>query len=326
MQFRNRIAAHIGLPNEGVVLAANATVALEAALYTHRTPEGFSSRDELWTLPSWSFVATGLAAKRANLQFQFADVALETGVLDISQVRPGVRTLGVAPFGSSIKGDNFQGFSLIDAAASFDAFEGAASQLGPLSGAVLSFHSTKSLSSGEGGAFVSADLDWVERVRSYVSFGFERGGRFSAVEGTNAKLSEVTAAFGLASLDRWRNERNSWLAAGEFAKEISIEAGRPVVGALDEGFVSPYWVLKLRDAQEVERLEDAFADAGIPTRRWWERGMHLMPAFKGTPILSDLANTRDWGETSIGLPFHPRLTRSDFQDIRKVLLNATRGS
>lgn len=320
LQFRKRVAAHIGLEQESVVLVSNATIALEAAIATYLPPQGdLQNPESTWTLPSWSFVATGLAAKRANVNFQFADVTVEKGILDTSSPCSSSYSIGVAPFGSSIEDIAFGDFTLIDAAASFDALESAAKQMSCSTGVVLSFHATKALSAGEGGAFVSKDLDWVERVRTYVSFGFRQGSRSSETFGTNGKMSEITAAFGLASLDRWGQTRGLWHSAGERALRVSRENGLSIVGALEQGFVSPYWILKLPSGNEAMRLEELLNRSGVMTRRWWEQGMHRMPVFSGVPITTPLKNTEVWAETTIGLPFHPRLTGKDFSTIDRVI-------
>jgi dTDP-4-amino-4,6-dideoxygalactose transaminase len=324
-QFRKRVAAHVGLDPESVVLVSNATVALEAAISTY-IPHKAATQEfqSVWTLPSWSFAATGLAAKRANVRFQFGDVTQDKGILDFTPLQSSAYSIGVAPFGSSIEDSVFAGFTLIDAAASFDSLKSAAPHMSDFTGVVLSFHATKTLSSGEGGAFISKDKAWAERVRAYTSFGFPQGSRSSEGSGTNGKMSEVTAAFGLASLDQWPKTRQEWNVSTQTALEISKRHAIQVAGALNQGFISPYWVLKLDSASETERLELLLAQAGVETRRWWERGMHRMPAFSEVPIAGPLLSTESWAETTIGLPLHTRLTGSDFSTIDKVLQSFAR--
>ena len=64
----------------------------------------------------------------------------------------------------------------------------------------LSFHATKFVNAAEGGAILTNDAKLADRLRTCRNFGFAEPG--SVVEiGTNAKMSEFSAAIGLASLD-----------------------------------------------------------------------------------------------------------------------------
>src|SRR5262249_9105748 len=65
---------------------------------------------------------------------------------------------------------------------------------------VFSFHATKFLNTGEGGAVVTNDDDLAQRMRLMRNFGF--GGLDNVIYiGTNGKMNEMSAAMGLASLD-----------------------------------------------------------------------------------------------------------------------------
>lgn len=65
--------------------------------------------------------------------------------------------------------------------------------------AVLSFHATKFFNTGEGGAVVTDDDALAERLRLMINFGFRDYDDVSAL-GINGKMSELSAALGLANL------------------------------------------------------------------------------------------------------------------------------
>jgi dTDP-4-amino-4,6-dideoxygalactose transaminase len=65
---------------------------------------------------------------------------------------------------------------------------------------VFSFHATKYVNAFEGGAIATNDGRLAARVRSMVNFGFEGADRVTSV-GTNAKMTEVSAAMALTSLE-----------------------------------------------------------------------------------------------------------------------------
>ena len=83
---------------------------------------------------------------------------------------------------------------MYDCAAGFDTIE--ASDIP----AVISTHATKGFSTGEGGFVVSKNKKLINKVRSFINFGFNQS-RISSSIGLNLKLSEVNCAYGLATLN-----------------------------------------------------------------------------------------------------------------------------
>ena len=65
---------------------------------------------------------------------------------------------------------------------------------------VFSFHATKFLNSGEGGAVATNDDALADRLRLMRNFGFAGYDQVVYV-GTNGKMGELSAAMGLTSLD-----------------------------------------------------------------------------------------------------------------------------
>lgn len=65
---------------------------------------------------------------------------------------------------------------------------------------VFSFHATKFVSAGEGGAVVTNDDEVASRLRGIRNFGFTGVDQVGMV-GTNAKMNEMSAAFGISSLE-----------------------------------------------------------------------------------------------------------------------------
>lgn len=75
---------------------------------------------------------------------------------------------------------------------------------------VFSFHATKFVAAGEGGAVVTNNDQLADRLRRIRSFGFTDIDQVGMV-GTNAKLNEISAAFGITSL----NEMDSFVNSNE---------------------------------------------------------------------------------------------------------------
>lgn len=313
--FRSELASFFSVQVDNIALLANATLALQAAIET-------SSRSkEIWTLPSWSFLATGMAALGAGPEFRFGDVEEESGWLRmLDQDGPA---LAVAPFSADPRAALAHPDShIVDAAASFDACRDIGLDLNGGVGIVISTHATKLLNSGEGGIFVSLDTDWVSRVRSWSTFGFLENSRDSVRRGTNAKMSEITAALGISSLRRWESDRVLWRQVNEQAIALSDELRWQVAGGLLEGSTSPYWVIKLDSESERDTLAGALARGGVESRRWWGGGMHKIQAFQNIELREPLTQTERWADTYLGLPMHTFLSPKDFELIRSLASKA----
>lgn len=68
--------------------------------------------------------------------------------------------------------------------------------------ACFSFHANKIITCGEGGAVTTNDDRLAERIRLIVNHGMKEGYRHPVV-GTNARMTNVTAAILLAQVERW---------------------------------------------------------------------------------------------------------------------------
>ena len=104
---------------------------------------------------------------------------------------------------------------IVDAAGCSDALLSGA--VNSLEGATLalSFHATKAFGIGEGGAVATTDASLAHDIRTITNFGLDAN-RVARLPGINAKMSEYTAAVGLALLDHWPEFRiryNSVLAS-----------------------------------------------------------------------------------------------------------------
>lgn len=201
-QFEEELAAYLGV--EHVALTSNGTSALELAL------QALDLTGEVITTP-FTFVATTHALRSRNLQPVFVDIDPLTGNLDPEMVERAItgRTSAILPvhcFGHPCRTDRIaeiakaHGLKVIyDAAHAFNVRRDGESLLRAGDAACLSFHATKVFNTFEGGAVVCADAATKARIARLRNFGFSDAYSVEAV-GTNAKMSEFQAAFGLLQL------------------------------------------------------------------------------------------------------------------------------
>lgn len=202
-EFEKRVAEFLGVKH--CVAINNGTVALEILIKA----SGLSGEV---IVPSWTFIATVHALKWHGITPVFADVDPETHSLDPQSVRSSIteRTtgiLGVHLWGRPAQVDALQeiaderGLTLIfDAAHAFGASSGDR-MVGNFGAAeILSFHATKFFNAIEGGAIVTNDDALAERARLMRNFGF--AGEDNVIsEGTNGKMTEISAAMGLSNFE-----------------------------------------------------------------------------------------------------------------------------
>lgn len=162
-------------------------------------------------LPSFTFIATAHACVWQNLDIVFCDISPDTLMIDPEKAERLItpRTcaiIGVHLFGNV--GDvkaltklcKKYGLKLIfDAAHAFNCSLGDKPVGGFGDGEFLSFHATKFMETFEGGAVLTSDRELNEKIGYLRNFGFSDYDQVTSL-GINGKMSESSAAMGLASL------------------------------------------------------------------------------------------------------------------------------
>lgn len=202
-EFENRIADLVGVRN--CIAMCNGTVALEIAI------RAAGLRGEV-IVPSFTFIATAHALQWQEITPVFCDVDPRTHAIDPQRIEALITPkttgiIGVHIWGSPCDIDALEAIGrrrnltvLFDAAHAFGCtYRGR--MLGNFGTAeVFSFHATKFVNAFEGGAVVTNDDALAKKIRLMKNFGFEDYDRVGHV-GTNGKMSEVSAAMGLGSLE-----------------------------------------------------------------------------------------------------------------------------
>lgn len=297
-ELESRYAEFLGVRPEQVVSVANCTLGIEGAIAL--------SAAESWLVPDFTFAATGLAVLRSGKPLLLGDVDENTWTLLVDLLEgldERVGVLPVAPFGAALDLNPWIGrrHAIIDAAASL----GTQPDLSSLPKewcVAFSLHATKVLPAGEGGLVVFGQKASAERFRRWANFGFSDS-RTSVYAGTNAKMSEIHAAYGLASLDGWEAERRDWVRARTRAQQACIEAGLPQQLHPLPG-LNPYWIVDCASLRNRERLEARLAESGIASRRWWPAALHEMPAFRSAPLAGSNSSSRLISGRLLGLPMY----------------------
>lgn len=324
-ELERRLEAHFGLQEGLITCASSGTAALEGAILA--SAGRASVERPIALVPSFTFVASAIAAEACGYQVHLVDVDAETWTLLPEQIashpllaRTGV-VIPVAPFGRPISQSPWLAFGkqtsipvVIDAAACFDVLEG--DHLGPIPLA-LSFHATKSFGVGEGGAVVSTSKAVVRRTVQALNFGFFDD-RESRSASTNGKMSEYHAAVGLAALDCWPKTQAA------FAGVVASYRRRMEIDGLAHRFLAApeislsYGLFRCANGSECTGLQATLSEAGIDTRLWYGRGLHRQSYFAARSRDS-LEETDRIAGTLLGLPMALDLTDAQVERIVAAL-------
>jgi dTDP-4-amino-4,6-dideoxygalactose transaminase len=329
-ELRTRFGHLAGLAGEQVALFSSGAAALAVGL---RALVGRCGGG-LCLMPAWTHAGTPSAARAAGLEPFFLDCDPETWAIDpaaaLRHAGGDVRAVApVAPFGSRFDYAAWDRFSrengiavVIDAAAGFDQFVNFGAQV-PLgrTPVMVSLHATKALGVGEGGLLLTADPDLAARARQLGNFGV-LGERPVDDAFGNYKMSEYSAAVGLAALEDWPERRRSLaelaarLAVG--FERIGVRRAPGFAGAL----VSSTCMVEVPGLAAAE-LGRFCADHGVATHRWWRAGAHLLPAFEGCGR-APLVHTTRLASAYVGVGYYPGMTEEEIRRVLAVLEAAGR--
>jgi dTDP-4-amino-4,6-dideoxygalactose transaminase len=202
-ELEEKLAAFLGVKH--CIAMCNATIALEI------TARALGLQGEV-IVPSFTFVASAHALQWQEITPIFCDVNPFTHNIDPTKIESLLtpRTtgiLGVHVWGRACEIEALSEIArkhhlklMFDAAHAF-----ACTHQGQMIGGfgdaeVFSFHATKFFNSFEGGAVTTNNDELAKRLRGMRNFGF--AGLDMVVDiGTNGKMSEVSAAMGLTSLE-----------------------------------------------------------------------------------------------------------------------------
>lgn len=328
--FIARLAELFRVQTSHVLCAATGTQLLELCLKAFVAEPG-----SLCVMPAWTFVATPLAAVAAKLEPFFVDVDLATQMIDpvwlleelprLSQQGKIGAVVVTAPFGCPINRLAWDDFTaktgipvLIDAAAAFDTIlQEPQMQVGrtPM---MVSLHATKVFGIGEGAVLLSTDEALMSQVVSMTQFGFPPGVRSAYCAGTNAKISEYTAAVGLAALDAWPVARSHW-------EKVSKQYQRRLGEAEVTHMFSFDWVTSVCNIivpYQADGIAAKLDDVGVMTRKWWGDGCHHQPIFQQSLRSSSLKNTEYLQKSVLGLPFYVDMANTDIELVIERALSA----
>lgn len=285
-EFERRVAEAVGVKH--CIATCNGTMALEIAIRA----AGLTGEV---IVPSMTFIATAHALQWQQITPIFCDVDPQTHNIDPRAVEGLItsRTTGIIGVHLWGRPCDVEGLTevarrhnlklLFDAAHAFGcSYKGC--MIGRFGDAeVFSFHATKFVNTLEGGAIVTNDDDIAVKSRLMKNFGFAGYDKVVSI-GTNGKMSEISAAMGLTSLE----SMNEFISANQrnykhYKREMAGLPGIQFI-AYDESERCNYQFVVAEVDEAVARftrdqLLEVMHAENILVRRYFYPGCHQMEPY-----------------------------------------------
>ncbi len=327
-KFERRVAELLGV--EHCVAMCNATVALEIAI------RALGLNGEV-IVPSFTFVATAHALQWQEITPVFCDINPATHVIDPACVEQLItpRTtgiIGVHLWGHPCPTDRLSDIAkrhrlklLFDAAHAIGcSYRGR--MIGGFGEAeVFSFHATKLVHCFEGGSVVTNNAVLAEKMRLMRNFGFS--GHDNVVYlGTNGKMTEVSAAMGLTSLESMQNTIASNLRNYRtYRKQLAGVPGLRLITHDESESCNYQYILVDVDAAEAGLTRDELMKVlwaeNVRARRYFYPGCHRMEPYRSYYPHSQLLlpNTEYVAQRVLVLPTGTSVEEEEVEQVCSIL-------
>jgi perosamine synthetase len=331
-EFEEAVAEKIH--SKHAIAVTNCTAALHLALLS----SGISPGDEV-LVGDYTFPATGHAVLYCGAKPIFIDVDSGTYNIDPGKIEGRIteKTKAIIPvhtFGQPADMDaileiaqNHNLTVIEDAACALgakykDKFAGAIGDIG-----CFSFHARKGITTGEGGMLVTNDDEIAEKARNLSTFGTEEGpkrdGAFSPSTfvhlGYNYKMSDITAAIGVAQLRRLDTiiERKQNLA-GYWDRQLDEIEGikKPYVDPRTFSIYQSYVALIEPSYNRNKLIHDLMSD-GVHTQIG-TYASHMQPVYASS---DKCPNSKEIFNRAIALPMFYTLKEDEIDYVCNLLKN-----
>jgi dTDP-4-amino-4,6-dideoxygalactose transaminase len=286
-RFEERVADFVGA--KYCIATCNATIGLMIAM------KALGLMGEA-IIPAFTFIATAHALQWQEVTPIFCDIDPRTHNIDPEKVERLItpRTtgiIGVHVWGRACKVEALTQIArrynlklMFDAAHAFGcSYQGR--MIGNFGDCeVFSFHATKFVNTSEGGAIVTNDGELARRARLMKNFGFADFDRVDVV-GINGKMSELSAAIGLANLESLKDFVNiNYRNYGYYQKYLRDIDGIELV-LFEDCQVHNYQYIVIKVDENVtslsrDQLQKILWKEKVLARRYFYPGCHRMEPYR----------------------------------------------
>lgn len=327
-EFEHRISRLLGIKH--CIATCNGTIALEIAIRA----AGLTGEV---IIPSFTFIATAHSLQWQEITPVFCDLDRDDYTIDVSKIEALItpRTtgiIGVHLWGRPCNIDILKRIAkkhnltlLFDASHAFECtYNG--KMIGNFGLAeVFSFHATKFINAFEGGAVVTNNDEFAEKIRLMKNFGFADYDNVIYI-GTNGKMNEISAAMGITSLESIDNfisaNRSNYL---KYKEELKDTRGIELLQYNNKEKLNyQYIVIIIKDdilGLSRDQLYHILQAEHILARRYFYPGCHRMEPYRSffphAGLL--LPQTEKLSEQVLCLPTGTAILEKDISKICNII-------
>lgn len=280
-------------------------------------------------LPSFTFSATGHSLIWNNLTPVFVDCEEDSCNIDINRVEAMISPKTSAIFGVDIFGNpcdrrklkeiaNKHGLAfIIDSAHGLGSSYDKQKISYSTDALVFSLSPTKVVVAGEGGIVATNDEQLAAKLKKARNYG-DPGNYNCEIAGLNARMTEINAVTGLASLRMVEDNvtRRNFLAQ-KYIEELSVLEGI-AVQKIKNNSLSTYKDFTIvidEDKTGISRnaLQESLSGMGIQTKAYFDPPLHLQDAYRDFLDMNkeNLKITEHLSANCLSLPIYSHMTDED---------------
>lgn len=313
--------------------ANNGTTALHLALVA----AGIGPGDEV-IVPTLTYIASANAVRYVGATPVFIDSSSKSLNLDESQIQDlitsktkaviAVHLYGVPANLSLLRSicDLNQLVLIEDCAeahgATFeDKYVGTIGDIG-----VFSFFGNKILSTGEGGAILTNNKEYADKIKLYRGQGMDPERRYwFPVVGYNYRMTNIAAAIGLAQVERFQELLGKRRALSDSYYGLLTQIEGCSIDNLEFLPESVPWLRNvfLSDPGQQNSVMKFMASQDVETRPVFIP-MHKLPPYLN--LNSDYSRADHWSARGISLPLHTGMDHEDVEKVATTLSSAIRST
>src|ERR1700722_15475440 len=330
-EFERMIARYLGA-SEAVAVSSGTS-----ALHLCIRALGISDGDEV-IVPSFAFIAVANAVRYERAVPVFVDVDSRTLNLDPERVKAAitnrtravilVHTFGVpAEIDRVLEISKQHGLAVIEDACEAIGAEYCGKKVGTFGDvATFAFYPNKQITTGEGGAVVTNNMQIARRVRSLRNQGIGAPGAWLAHTeiGYNYRISEINCALGISQFERLDAilERRESLAHHYDSRLSSVPQLRRPALLLPNRKISWFvYVVRLGEGfSQTQRdwICEEMRGLGIAVGRYFAP-IHLQPAYHSSKDMRKLTVTEFEAQRTIALPFFNQIRAEQVDEVSDSL-------
>lgn len=320
-ELEQKLAGYLNLPH--ITLTANGTLPLQIAI------KSLALEGQIITTP-FSFVATTSSIIWENCTPVFVDIEPEYFTIDPKKIAAAItpKTTGILAthiFGNPCAVDEIEKIAkehhlkvIYDGAHAFGVKYKGKSIFAYGDVSTCSFHATKLMHTGEGGAFFSKDVALQKKMFFQHNFGHNGPYHFEEV-GINAKMSELHAAMGLAVFNHLEEIIKHRQKAVEIYKDLLKTSG------IDRFKIRPhtewnyhYFPVIFPSEEHLLKAVKNLAQEQIFAKRYYYPSLNNLPYLKQIPMeISD-----DLAHRVLCLPLSHDISKSAQVSICEIILHS----